>query len=175
MSVTRLPRHPKASITFKQTKEIGTMLKHRIYKHAVKSVSSILFSDVKGDGLNGYRNWRIRLALSTAIRIGWIPKGYLGHFERTLWQDAKVIMRNDEWSGSIASLMEYRFWRFISKQANDTYVSLAVKYRVKKGSLDDTLVFSDTDSIAALKETPAERDRRFAEIYPKLYKDRDAA
>ena len=148
------------------------MLSHRIYK---KAVSNILFSSVKGDGLNGYRNWRIRLALTFATRVGWIEKGYLTHFERVLWQDAKIIMRNEEWSGSIASLMEYRFWRFISKQANDTYVSLAVKYRVRKDSLDDTLIFSDTDSIAALQETPAERDRRFAEIYPKLYKDRDAA
>ena len=148
------------------------MLSHRIYK---KAVSNILFSSVKGDGLNGYRNWRIRLALTFATRVGWIEKGYLSHFERVLWQDAKIIMRNEEWTGSIASLMEYRFWRFISKKAGDTYVTLAVKYRVRKDSLDDTLVFSDTDSIAALQETPAERDRRFAEIYPKLYKDRDAA
>ena len=147
------------------------MLKHRIYKHAVKSVSSILFSDVKGDGLNGYRNWRIRLALSTAIRIGWIPKGYLGHFERTLWQDAKVIMRNDEWSGSIASLMEYRFWRFVQEQASNAAVDLAVKLRVRKESLDDAILFSSTDQLANLEETPAERDRRFSHIYPKLYKD----
>ena len=172
MSVTRLPRHPKASITFKQTKEIGTMLSHRIYK---KAVSNILFSSVKGNGLNGYRNWRIRLALTFATRVGWIEKGYLSHFERVLWQDAKIIMRNEEWSGSIASLMEYRVWRFVQEQASNAAVDLAVKLRVRKESLDDAILFSSTDQLAKLQETPAERDRRFAEIYPKLYKDRDAA
>lgn len=124
------------------------MLKHRIYQSVL---TSILFSDVQGDGLNAYRTGPIRLALTLAVRLGWIEKGYIGHFERVLWQDAKVIMRNGEWGGTIAELMQYRFWRFFAEQARNKYVELAVDHRIAKSNLDDVLLYDDSDKLADKK------------------------
>ena len=132
----------------KQTKGNYTMLKHRIYQSVL---TSILFSDVQGNGLNAYRTGPIRLALTLAVRLGWIEKGYIGHFERVLWQDAKVIMRNGEWKGTIAELMQYRFWRFFSEQARSKYTALAVEHRTAKSTLDDTLLYDDSDKLADKK------------------------
>ena len=135
------------------------MLKHRIYKSVL---TSILFSDVQGDGLNAYRTGPIRLALTLAVRLGWIEKGYLTHFERILWQDAKIIMRNGEWKGTIAELMQYRFWRFFAEQARSKYTGLAVEHRIAKSNLDDTLLYDDSDKIADSDLTPWERELKRA-------------
>ena len=120
------------------------MLKHRIYQSVL---TSILFSDVQGDGLNAYRTGPIRLALTLAVRLGWIEKGYLTHFERILWQDAKIIMRNGEWKGTIAELMQYRFWRWLAEQARHKYVELAVEHRIAKSTLDETLLYDDSEKL----------------------------
>ena len=140
------------------------MLKHRIYQSVL---TSILFSDVRGDGLNAYRTGPIRLALPLAVRLGWIEKGYLGHFERILWQDAKIIMGNGEWKGTIAELMQYRFWRFFADQARNKYTGLAVEHRIAKSNLSDTLLYDDSDKIAGTSTaihglTPWERELKRA-------------
>ena len=134
------------------------MLHHRIYK---KALSGILFSDVQGDGLNAYRTWKIRIALSAAVRLGWIEKGWITHFEKTLWQDAKLIIEQGEWTGTIADLMAYRFWIFLTDKARDQYTTLGVKFRknsdVEEHKLDN-LIWSDSDKIA----DEAQRRRRAA-------------
>ena len=135
------------------------MLKHRIYQSVM---SSILFSDVQGAGLNAYRTSPIRMALTLAVRLGWIEKGYLTHFERILWQDAKIIMRNGEWKGTIAELMQYRFWRFFADQARNKYVELAVEHRIAKSDLSDTLLYNDSDKLADSDLTPWERELKRA-------------
>ena len=134
------------------------MLHHRIYK---KALSGILFSDVQGDGLNAYRTWKIRIALSAAVRLGWIEKGWITHFEKTLWQDAKLILEQGEWTGTIADLMAYRFWIFLTDKARDQYTTLGVKFRknsdVEEYKLDN-LIWSSSDEIA----DKAEKRRRRA-------------
>jgi hypothetical protein len=47
--------------------------------------------------------------------------------------------------------MQYRFWRFIADQARNKYVELAVEHRIAKVSLDDTLLYSDSDKLADKK------------------------
>ncbi len=135
------------------------MLKHRIYKSVL---TSILFSDVQGGGLNAYRTGPIRMALTLAVRLGWIEKGYIGHFERILWQDAKIIMGNGEWKGTIAELMQYRFWRFFADQARSKYTALAVEHRIAKSTLDDTLLYDDSDKLVDSDLTPWERELKRA-------------
>mgnify|MGYP003111362713 CR=1 FL=1 len=134
------------------------MLKHRIYKSVM---SSILFSDVRGGGLNAYRTGPIRMALTLAVRLGWIEKGYLTHFERILWQDAKIIMANGEWKGTIAELMQYRFWRFIAEQARSKYAKLAVEHKIAK-PLSTQLLYADSDELANSDLTPWERELKRA-------------
>ena len=141
-----------------QTKH-GTikMLKHRVWS----SVSNILFSDVRGGGQNGYRNTRIRIALSAMVRLRWIQKGWVTHFEKTLWQDAKLIIEAGEWTGTISDLMAYRFWHFLADQAKDQYTSLGVKFRQTPPEeyKFDNLIWSESDVIA---EKSASRKRRAA-------------
>ena len=123
------------------------MLHHRIYK---KALSGILFSDVQGGGQNAYRTWKIRIAISAAVRLGWIEKGWITHFEKTLWQDAKLIIEQGEWTGTIADLMAYRFWYFLADQAKDQYTSLGVKFRQAPPEEHkfDNLIWSESDVIA---------------------------
>lgn len=134
------------------------MLHHRIYK---KALSGILFSSVQGGGLNAYRTWKIRIALSAAVRLGWIQKGWVTHFEKCLWQDAKLIIEAGEWTGTIGDLMAYRFWHFLADQAKDQYTSLGVKFRQAPPEAHkfDNLIWSESDVIA---EKSASRKRRAA-------------
>ena len=145
------------------------MLHHRIYK---KALSGILFSDVQGGGLNAYRTWKIRIALSVAVRLGWIEKGWITHFEKTLWQDAKLIIEQGEWTGTIADLMAYRFWIFFTDKARDIYTELGVKFRKDPDNekyKHDNLIWATSDKIAEEAEkrratTPWERELHKAKV-----------
>ena len=98
-------------------------LRHRVWR----DVQNILFSDVKGDGLNSYRTTSIRLALTLARRLGWVPKGTIRHFEAVLWQHATDAIENGVWSGTKASAMRYYFWRFIEVEASRLALNLGTQ------------------------------------------------
>tara|TARA_R110000824_G_scaffold220107_1_gene407132 strand:+ start:246 stop:659 length:414 start_codon:yes stop_codon:yes gene_type:complete len=133
------------------------MLKQRIWN----SVSNILFSDVRGGGQNGYRNTKVRIALSAMVRIGWIEKGWIGHFEKTLWQDAKLIIEQGEWTGTISDLMVFRFWHHVAIKAGEEYTSLGVKFRRQAAEpyQNDSVIWSKSELIV---DKSASRKRRAA-------------
>ena len=89
------------------------MLNHRVWRN----VSDILFSDVKGDGQNGYRNRRIRLMLTLMRRIGWVQPKHISHFEMVLWQDATIAIEDGKWVGTKREAMQYYFWSFVANEA----------------------------------------------------------
>ncbi len=119
-------------------------LRHRVWR----DVSNILFSDIKGDGLNAYRTTSIRLALTMARRLGWVPKGTIRHFEAVLWQQATDAIHNGVWSGTKSSAMRYYFWRFIAAEAARMATNLGTRDAKAK--------------LAKAKETPWERELKQA-------------
>ena len=125
------------------------MLKHRIWD----SVSNILFSDVRGGGQNGYRNTKGRIALSAMF--------WIGHFEKTLWQDAKLIIEQGEWTGTISDLMVFRFWHHVAIKAGEEYTSLGVKFRRQAAEpyQNDSVIWSKSELIV---DKSASRKRRAA-------------
>lgn len=132
-----------AGISLNYLKEVSIMdikLRHRVWR----DVTDILFSDVKGDGLNAYRTTSIRLALTMARRLGWVQKGTIRHFEAVLWQQATDAIENGVWSGKKSSAMRYYFWRFISTEASRLALNLGTQ---------DAKIAKDK-----AKETPWERE-----------------
>lgn len=132
-----------AGISLNYLKEVSIMdikLSHRVWR----DVTDILFSDVKGDGLNAYRTTSIRLALTMARRLGWVQKGTIRHFEAVLWQQATDAIENGVWSGKKSSAMRYYFWRFISTEASRLALNLGTQ---------DAKIAKDK-----AKETPWERE-----------------
>jgi hypothetical protein len=132
------------------------MLRHNF---VTKILSSILLSDYVGEGQNSYRDENIRIMLSTAVRVGWIEKNWTGHFEKILWQDAKLIKGEGEWSGTLKDLMRFRFWHFIERQAIDEKQKLSLKYRENPPEeyKHDNIIWSPSDKIV---EVSASRKRR---------------
>ena len=91
------------------------MLKHTTWKN----ISDILYSNVKGDGLNGYRTNSIRLMLTLMRRIGWVQPKHLHHFEMVLWQEATETIQNGMWVGTKSDCIRYKFWGKVANLAAD--------------------------------------------------------
>ena len=106
------------------------MLNHRVWRN----VSDILFSDVKGDGQNGYRNRRIRLMLTLMRRIGWVQPKHIKHFEMTLWQDATIAIEDGMWCGTKREAMQYYFWTFVASEARRVATNLGTADADKRRS-----------------------------------------
>ena len=101
---------------------MGTNMKLRL--RVWRDVANILFSDVKGGGLNAYRTTSIRLALTMARRLGWVQHNTVCHFEMVLWQQATDAIENGLWTGHKQNAMRYYFWRFISTEASRMALNL---------------------------------------------------
>tara|TARA_R100001224_G_scaffold90928_1_gene60145 strand:- start:341 stop:691 length:351 start_codon:yes stop_codon:yes gene_type:complete len=101
---------------------MGTNMKLRL--RVWRDVANILFSDVKGGGLNAYRTTSIRLALTMARRLGWVQHKTVSHFEMVLWQQATDAIENGLWGGRKRDAMRYYFWRFVSTEASRMALNL---------------------------------------------------
>ena len=106
------------------------MLKHRVWRN----VSDILFSDVKGDGQNGYRDWTIRLTLTLMRRLGWVQPKHVSHFEMVLWQEATTAIEDGMWCGTKREAMQYYFWSFVANEARRVATNLGTADADKRRS-----------------------------------------